>query len=544
MVMSYEEDFARKQREEELKKQNQTVTGFDTAKAYGIGGAIGASKLANLVTNNPALYSAENVALATKAGNVAKNLGRTNAFWSLGNGAVAGLTTDNQQYRDRFRLGEEDYTQNPVIGGIKAAAIQTLGAATDVADSAGLGLPSKIMAGLGIGYDDKNMAKWNPEIQSQATAQNKVSTVANPLNPTPNNPALGYDPKVIGNFTANRATNLQTTPQTAPISQAEFNQLANNRMVSTNPQTGTANLDVFGNPAQPNAPVVPVGTKVEKFEMPDIKPPTQAELAMRALQNVGASFKDPNVNMPTAPRRDYDERMQREKLMDAINKPIAGAKGITANQLRIMSDLAQGDDKLKQEVYNQQMAMAQAQLREQGSNERALLNEQGTNARTMLNEVGTNERFNTSHGLDMEKFRQATKMEEAQLGLDMDKFKQEMQNANTQNYATNRMINLQTQYDNAKTDDERQAIIEKANATLGGKAGNASDDFVKLNGGVDASGNNVGDILYNVKTGQTVNPRGGQGQVKVSQEQIQQIVNDTSLSTEERKKKLHELGVA
>lgn len=505
----------RKEQEDKLKQQNQvgvgTVagigaslglpmyaarTGQSTLQATsniakgawdvtkGVGGATG-----GLVKN--AMPSATEAIAGTKA--LAK---ATPALGGLGLTAFNTWNTDTEQYRDRFGLKTDDPSLLGDIG------VRTLGAMSDLGNVMTFGQASKL-------YQDSNIAKWNPEQAPQAIPQNKVTTIANPMNsPAQNKPtSWGDDPEMQKMFSGGKTT--------IPISQAEADQLTK-PVVSTDPKTGKANLDVFGNPASPFAPIIPVGTKVEKFEMPDIKPPTQAELAMRALQNVGSNMKTPSVGMPFAPSRGYEERIARENLLADANTVIKGARGLTANQLRVKADLSQGDDKLKQDVYNQQMAMAQAQLRENGDMQKAVMNEQGQNARAMLNEAGTNERSQAGLGLDMEKLRQSTKMEEAKLGLDMNKFKQEMQNSDIQNYGTNRLNNLQSQYDNAKTDEERKAIADKANATLGGKsAGVSKDDFITLGGGQQWDANAQAVIsnpqqLYNIKTGQTIGVGGGQ----------------------------------
>lgn len=509
--------------DEELRRRNQQLNAWDLARGYGLGTTAMLAKAGSIVNNNPALYSQVTKNGIGSIGSNAGNLMRANAVWSLGNGAVAGLNQDNyQRYRDRFGLGEEDYNQNPVVGGLKAAAVQTLGAATDVADSAGWGLPSKILAGTGLGYLDKNMAKHNavgqkPQAQPTPQVQNNTATsVANPFQTQQNKPqSWEDDPEIQAIF---------KTPSSSPATRNNGKQVMSN-----------AEIDAI-------APPLPKG--VQQLSTMDYKDPAQTELAMRALQTVGSNIQQPNVRTPIAPTRGYEARLEREKLLDKFSTVQNGARGLTATQLRGLQELAQGDDNIAQNAYNQQMQLTQAQMREQGDMQRAVMNEQGQNARAMLNEAGTDSRYQMGYGLNMARLNADSQNKQAQLGLDVQRFNQEKQQNAVNSYPTTRLAALQVAYDNAKTDAERKAILEKANATIGGKGnGVTRDDFVSVDAGVDAAGNDLGQVLYNVKTGQTINPRNNAGKLPINQNpEALAIKNDTKLTVEQKQAKLKELG--
>lgn len=487
--------------DEELRRRNQQTTGGDVARAYGLGGLASLGGLANTVTKNPAIYSPRTLETFNRVASGASRAGNAGAALALGAGVAGGLGTDHQQYRDRFGLGQEDYSQNPVVGGLKAAGVQLAGAASDVANTMGLGLPSKLLAGMGIGYLDKNMAKWNnppsasdTKAKGAATNQN-ATTVANPFATKPAPTSWADNPEIQ----AIPAKGKSTSPTSA-----------DKQVMSS------AQLDAL-------APTLPKG--VQQLETMDYKDPSQTELAMRALQNVGQGIEQARVNTPIAPTRGYDERMQREKLIRQLSTVQNGARGLTAAQMRGLQELVQGEDSIAQNAYNQQMQFAQAQLREREAMQRAMLGEQGSNARAIMNEAGTNERYNKGFGLDMAKFNQQSAMEEAQLGLDKERLAKDTASDNIKNYMQNRLVRLQTQYDNAKTDQERQAIMDKANATLGNGKGTGStkDDFISVDAGIDADGNDLGRLLYNVKTGEFINPR-EKAQLSNSDVQVGQVV--------------------
>ena len=111
--------------------------------------------------------------------------------------------------------------------------------------------------------------------------------------------------------------------------------------------------------------------------------------------------------------------------------------------------------------------------------------------------------------------------------------------------AAKRLEMAQNEYLNAKTDDERQKAYKKLQ-DLAGKSGDTADWAVQVTPQTknpDGSTSEGSVIRYNKRTGevQTVN---GANRPTRDNPQVQQIINDTSLTIKERKEKLQALGLS
>lgn len=103
-------------------------------------------------------------------------------------------------------------------------------------------------------------------------------------------------------------------------------------------------------------------------------------------------------------------------------------------------------------------------------------------------------------------------------------------------------------YDAAKTDDERAALVKQFPDVFGKQDSKSlKDNFMAVGGGQewDSQANvmrNVPQRLIDLRTGQEVGAPGGGRRPAQDSPQVQEIVNDTSLTKEQRAAKLRQLG--
>lgn len=470
MAISYEEDMKRRERDAQLQKQNQQVSGTDAARIIGGATAAGIYPSLNLVAQS-------NGAMATAANTAAKGirgLGRLGAVAAGFNGALDGFNTPTEQYRDRFGL----QTDNPSFAG--DLGVRTLGVFSDVGDNLLLGAPSKIASGLGIGFLDKNMSKWNqpksatPQANTATTRQN-VTTVNNPFNQPSAQTSQNYMQSVnqaLGNLSGYGMAETPVNPATPQaIAQSQ-------KPVYNDATTSTIN-----------------GKAIDARD--GIAPKPMYDIAQeRALQQTYSEVNTPSTRMPAREARGYLADIERKNLIDAIKRPAGKSSimdGLTANQQKMLAEIAMQGDNLDMEAYKQKMGYAQANMAQQNENARATLQQQNAMTKALLDETGQNTRSQAQLGLDLNKLNQEAASDQAKLGLDREKLAMEKQKANTDNFAQNQLIALQDQYNKATNDADREAIKQRAQevTALLGKGGNGKDRYMAIKGGdaIDAAGN-------------------------------------------------------
>ena len=184
-------------------------------------------------------------------------------------------------------------------------------------------------------------------------------------------------------------------------------------------------------------------------------------------------------------------------------------------------------------------SMDQMAMRENAATQRTGMQEQGSNARNTLDntvrmaDVGV-------RGFDAQARRandaRRASVDERRMTLDEN-------TGNISIRAAQRLESLQTRYAEAKTDADR-AKIAKEIRDLSGKSDETADWAVQVTPQTknpDGSTSEGSVIRYNKRTGevQTVN---GANRLTKDSPQVQQIVNDTSLTRDERKARLQALG--
>lgn len=470
-----------------------------TAVIGGVGGAYGAAKAINSVPS--VIGSAPNAPVT--AGQVAKKVGdfaksalgempksagaKLGAVGALGSTAFTTATTPTEKYRERFGF----QTDNPSFAG--DLAMRALGAASD--------LPSNFTGGvLGkhLYRDNTNAMTANTAPQTVANTQKKAVA---------DKPAVTTLPSTDTTAKAN-------TPSTTFPSMFADTPTQNSNKPAGNPYAIQQKGNSFsyadaGAAAQARANGVPelqstgvqAGrgvTGIKNFmantrEMGPTEQQIQNAIAQREM-NIG--MQGYSNNPVQAPQRNDLQEAERQAVIRAANTPIAGARGLTANQVRTLSDLQQGEDNRANQRYTTDANNVAALQRE-------AMGQAGQNYRTELGEQGTNNRFNANLGFDAQKFQATNDLANREFNLTATE-----KGFGIRNSA--RVEKLYEQYDKAETDEQRQSIQEKINRYAGNKA-DTGNPYITVKRGeiLDEKGNTIqpaGEVLFNRTTGQTIDP--------------------------------------
>lgn len=229
------------------------------------------------------------------------------------------------------------------------------------------------------------------------------------------------------------------------------------------------------------------------------------------------------------PRKAYGEDSRRAALAMDI-KPYKNGMGLTTGQVALKNSILNGDDeRYANEQYQGQLSAAQKMAQEG-------MQQAGANSRAELSERGANTRASQRLGFDSDKFQQVA-------ALDKRKLDMQQQNDTVKNFGIKRLNDLYSKYDAAESDEDRSAIAAQINSINGTKSD--KEYWTNIGGGETLSADGLTsiknpDILLNRNTGETraipaepidyeTDPR------------AQAIINDRSLSKDERRKQLEAL---
>ena len=244
--------------------------------------------------------------------------------------------------------------------------------------------------------------------------------------------------------------------------------------------------------------------------------------------------------MPNAPTRTWSERQEREALLRDSSTAYKGSQNgqLTAKQMELRAGIIGADDKYKNDQYGAQLSaasqMAQAQMSQDGANQRAVLGETGTNAR-----------LNSQLGFDAAKFQQTAEQQQQANGLASRRLDIEQGNSDIANFAPKQLNALYEKYDIAQSDDDRSAIAAQIQALKGTNTKSDKEYWTNISGGETLSADGLTsvknpDILLNRNTGETsVLP--AEPIDYETDPRAQAIINDRSLSKDERRKQLEAL---
>lgn len=400
----------------------------------------------------------------------------------------ANAATPSEDYRERFGFGDQSPEDLGTVKGFaKDFGIRGLGYASDLGNALTFGQAGRFYA------DKQRIANEAKAAQPEFNAkQNKPNTVVN--NPFGNNKT-------------------PPTTQTQPEAQTPSNSVQNSDPYAIQQKGNSFSYANPGAAAQARADGIRegegLGFKVRPVndprgvanlfantqEMGPTEQQIQNAIAQREM-NLGLGMRGYGNNPVQAPQRNEAQEAERQAVIRAASTPITGARGLTANQVRTLSDLQQGEDNRANQRYTTDANNVAALQRE-------AMGQAGQNYRTELGEQGTNNRFNANLGFDAQKFQATNDLANREFNL----------NATEKGFGIRnsaRLEKLYEQYDSAKSDEDRKSIQEKINRYAGNKADTGKDRYMTVGGGQewnDKSGTMVNrpQQLFDTQTQQFVN---------------------------------------
>ncbi|WP_180175486.1 hypothetical protein [Acinetobacter sp. YH12025] len=400
----------------------------------------------------------------------------------------ANAATPSEDYRERFGFGDQSPEDLGTVKGFaKDFGIRGLGYASDLGNALTFGQAGRFYADKQRIASEAKAAQ--PEFNNK---QNKPNTVVN--NPFGNNKTL-------------------PTTQTQPEAQTPSNSVQNsdpyaiqqkgNSFSYANPSAaaqaradGIREGEGLGFKVRPvNDPRGVANLFANTQEMGPTEQQIQNAIAQREM-NLGLGMRGYGNNPVQAPQRNDAQEAERQAVIRAASTPIAGARGLTANQVRTLSDLQQGEDNRANQRYTTDANNVAALQRE-------AMGQAGQNYRTELGEQGTNNRFNANLGFDAQKFQATNDLANREFNL----------NATEKGFGIRnsaRLEKLYEQYDSAKSDEDRKSIQEKINRYAGNKADTGKDRYMTVGGGQEWNNEAMAMVnrpqqLFDTQTQQFVN---------------------------------------
>ncbi|MCU4393400.1 hypothetical protein [Acinetobacter parvus] len=415
-----------------------------------------------------------------------KGVGYLGAASSL----FANAATPSEDYRERFGLGDQSPEDLGTAKGFaKDFGVRALGYASDLGNALTFGQAGRL-------YADKQ------RIASEAKAAQPE------FNAKQNNPNA-----VVNNPFGNNKT--PSTTQTQPEAQTQSNSVQNSDPYAIQQKGNSFSYVNPGAAAQAREQGIPEGQASNVIggirpvndprgvanlfantrEMGPTEQQIQNAIAQREM-NLGLGMRGYGNNPVQAPQRNEAQEAERQAVIRAASTPIAGARGLTANQVRTLSDLQQGEDNRANQRYTTDANNVAALQRE-------AMGQAGQNYRTELGEQGTNNRFNANLGFDAQKFQATNDLANREFNL----------NATEKGFGIRnsaRLEKLYEQYDSAKSDEDRKSIQEKINRYTGGKADTGKDRYMTVGGGQEWNNEAMAMVnrpqqLFDTQTQQFVN---------------------------------------
>lgn len=390
-----------------------------------------------------------------------KGVGYLGAASSL----FANAATPSEEYRERFGLGDQSPEDLGTVKGFaKDFGVRALGYASDLGNALTFGQAGRFYA------DKQRIASEAKAAQPEFNAkQNNQNTVVN--NPFGNNkttPLTQAQPEVQ----APSSSVQNADPYTIQQKGNSFS-YANPGAAAHARANGVREGEGLGLKVRPaNDPKGVANFMQNTREMGPTEQQIQNAFAQREL-NMGMQGFGGRQRQVETPQRTDAQEAERQDVIRAASKTIKGANGLTANQMRILSDLQQGDDTRANQRYT-------TDANNQASLQREAMGQAAQNYRTELGEQGTNNRFNANLGFDAQKFQATNDLANREFNL----------NATEKGFGIRnsaRVEKLYEQYDLAKSDQDRKAIQEKINRYTDGKADSGKDRYMTVGGGQEWS---------------------------------------------------------
>ena len=414
-------------------------------------------------------------------------LGKLGTVGALASTGFAVADTPTEQYRERFGLGDYNPEDSNGMLFAKDLGVRALGAASDLGNAMTWGQASRFYADKQRIASEAKAAQ--PEFNNK---QNKPNTVVD--NPLGNNKAPS---------TTQTQPEVQTPSNSVQNSDPYAIQQKGNSFSYANPSAaaqaradGVREGEGLGFKVRPvNDPRGVANLFANTQEMGPTEQQIQNAIAQREM-NLGLGMRGYGNNPVQAPQRNEAQEAERQAVIRAASTPIAGARGLTANQVRTLSDLQQGEDNRANQRYTTDANNVAALQRE-------AMGQAGQNYRTELGEQGTNNRFNANLGFDAQKFQATNDLANREFNL----------NATEKGFGIRnsaRLEKLYEQYDSAKSDEDRKSIQEKINRYAGNKADTGKDRYMTVGGGQEWNNEAMAMVnrpqqLFDTQTQQFVN---------------------------------------
>lgn len=385
----------------------------------------------------------------------------------------ANAATPSEDYRERFGFGDQSAEDLGTAKGFaKDFGVRALGYASDLGNALTFGQAGRF-------YADKQRIANEAKV-----AQPEFNAKQNNPNPVVNNP-FGNN-KTLPTTQAQPEVQTQSSP--VQISDPYAIQQKGNSFSYANPGAaaqaradGVREGEGLGFKVRAaNDPKGVANFMQNTREMGPSEQHIQNAIAQREM-NLGLGMQGYGNNSVQAPQRNDAQEAERLSVIKAASTPIAGARGLTANQIRTLSDLQQGEDNRANQRYTTDANNVAALQRE-------AMGQAGQNYRTELGEQGTNNRFNANLGFDAQKFQATNDLANREFNL----------NATEKGFGIRnsaRLEKLYEQYDSAKSDEDRKSIQEKISRYTGSKADTGKDRYMTVGGGQE----------WNEKSGTMVN---------------------------------------
>lgn len=377
----------------------------------------------------------------------------------------ANAATPSEEYRERFGIGDQSPEDLGTAKGFaKDFGVRALGYASDLGNALTFGQAGRFYA------DKQRIASEAKAAQPEFNAkQNNPNTVVN--NPFGNNkttPTTQAQPEVQ----APSSLVQNSDPYTIQQKGNSFS-YANPGAAAQARANGVREGEGIGLKVRPaNDPKGVANFMQNTREMGSTEQQIQNAFAQKEM-NMGMQGFGGRQRQIETPQRTDAQEAERQDVIRAASKMIKGANGLTANQMRILSDLQQGDDTRANQRYT-------TDANNQASLQREAMGQAAQNYRTELGEQGTNNRFNANLGFDAQKFQATNDLANREFNL----------NATEKGFGIRnsaRVEKLYEQYDLAKSDQDRKAIQEKINRYTDGKADSGKDRYMTVGGGQEWS---------------------------------------------------------
>ncbi|MEB8380689.1 hypothetical protein NYW84_06385 [Acinetobacter junii] len=400
----------------------------------------------------------------------------------------ANADTSSENYRERFGLGDQSPEDLGTAKGFaKDFGVRALGYASDLGSALTLGQAGRFYA------DKQRIAGEAKAAQPEFNAkQNNPNTVVdNPFGNNKTPPTTQTQPEA-----QTPSNSVQSSDPYAIQQKGNSFSYANPSAAAQARADGIREGEGLGFKVRPvNDPRGVANLFANTQEMGPTEQQIQNAIAQREM-NLGLGMRGYGNNPVQAPQRNEAQEAERQAVIRAASTPIAGARGLTANQVRTLSDLQQGEDNRANQRYTTDANNVAALQRE-------AMGQAGQNYRTELGEQGTNNRFNANLGFDAQKFQATNDLANREFNL----------NATEKGFGIRnsaRLEKLYEQYDSAKSDEDRKSIQEKINRYAGNKADTGKDRYMTVGGGQewnDKSGTMVNrpQQLFDTQTQQFVN---------------------------------------